>query len=137
MMKQILDGAYWYDFVGNTHSKYWYVIREKRPSEREYINSILFKKIEEIKLNLLIWPVFYRTFYYVKSAETKRRCQKYTRFFIIDNSVFAAYDTIFGLVYVKERSYSQSYFTLFGKHKESKSHTLKSFLSSLSFYWSC
>ena len=43
-MKQILDDAYWYNSVGNTHSKYWYVIREKRPSEREYINSILFKK---------------------------------------------------------------------------------------------
>ena len=43
-MKQILDGAYWYNSVGNTHSKYWYVIREKRPSEREYINSIFLKK---------------------------------------------------------------------------------------------
>ena len=66
----------------------------------------------------MIWPDFYHVFYYVRSSEAKRRCQKYTRFLIIDNNVFAACNTVFGLVYIKERSYSKSFLHYLEKIKK-------------------
>ena len=57
---------------------------------------------------------------------------KCTSFFIICDSVLAAYDSIFGLVYVEERSCSQSLFTLFEKYKES-SYRLRVYYSQSRF----
>ena len=83
-----------------------------------HFNSILKIKLNDLKHELLVFPVFCHLLYCVRSSKVPGRCQKCTIIFVKDTSIRSRLVSEFYPVYLRRKNFSKSLFELFQSDKE-------------------